>query len=315
MKIEMRKFESLIENLNEEEFKNTLLEFQGKEIDEMNGRVENFDFKNIGNYRDDSVENYLRKLSSIKSIDDSEFMRLLEEVEKGEDHHREQLMEGMLKSVAKIALKYSKVGSSYAELVQDGLMGVVDAIKNYTPTTSMSFIEYAEYWIKYRMVKSNKAGILELKESIITYLQYLKVELYQKTLNENQKTSILDEKDLEKTLGITLEEFEKLERMNNYGILIKEEDKEKLRGYTTIIDIDFELKKLEKIMTVSNLANKFTNEDIKILDLYYGLSEKRKYFEDIAKVLGLKSEEVKARIDKLMIKLKYNGKRVWIDEN
>ena len=68
-------------------------------------------------------------------------------------------------------------------------------------------------------------------------------------------------------------------------------------------------------MAVSNLANKFAVTEIEILDLYYGLSGKRKYFEEIGEILDMEPSNVKVEIEKLMIKLKYNGKKEWIDEN
>ena len=37
--------------------------------------------------------------------------------------------------------------------------------------------------------------------------------------------------------------------------------------------------------------------------------------EEIGKIVDIEPSKVKLKIDKLMIKLKYNGKKEWIDEN
>jgi len=314
--IDMRSFELMAETSTVDEFKSLILNLEGKKIDEINGRVEKFDFENIGNFYEETVENYLRELSSIKPIKKEKISELIKDIKGGDFSSREILMEGSLKSVAKIALYYSKVGTSYIELAQDGLLGIVDAIENYDLECSMEFSEYMEFWIKYHMIQSNKFVVEELKSPIITYLKNMKIEIYKSENKiENSEMKETNEQEIKRVLNMDMEEFENLQKINDYGFLMKEEDKEEAEVYKSIAEVNIELEKLEKLMSVSNLANKFTETDIKILDMYYGFSGKRKYFEEIGEKLDMKPSDVKVEIEKLMIKLKYNGKKEWIDEN
>ena len=314
--IDMRSFELMAETSTTDEFKSLILNLEGKKIDEINGRIEKFDFRNIGNFYEDTVENYLRELSSIKSIKKEKISELIKNIKAEDLSSREVLMEGSLKLVAKTALYYSKVGASYIELVQDGLMGIIKAIENYDLDCPIEFSEYMEFWIKYEMIQSNKSVVEELKSPIIAYFKNMKVEVYK---SENKGTTSdmkeVNAEEIKKVLNMDIEEFENLQKINDYGFLIKKEDKEEAEIYRSIPEIDIRLAKVEKLMSVSNLANKFTVTEIKILDLYYGLSGKRKYFEDIGKILDMEPSKVKAEIEKLMIKLKYNGKKEWIDED
>ncbi|MEI6856778.1 sigma-70 family RNA polymerase sigma factor [Psychrilyobacter sp.] len=314
--IDMRSFELMAETSSTDEFKSLILNLEGKKIDEIGGRVEKFDIKNIGSFYENTVENYLRELSSIKSIKKEKMSELIKDIKDGDVSSREILMEGSLKLVAKIALYYSKAGTSYVEVVQDGLMGIVKAIDNYDLDYSMDFSEYMEFWIKYEVIQSNKLVIEELKSPVIAYFKNMKVEVYK---SENKITDLeIDESEaakIKRVLNMGMEEFENLQKINDYGFLIKEEDREEAKVYKSIAEVDMELVKVEKLMSVSNLANKFTSAEIKILDLYYGLSGKRKYFEEIGEILDMDPSKVKAEIEKLMIKLKCNGKKAWIDEN
>jgi RNA polymerase sigma factor (sigma-70 family) len=314
--IDMRSFELMAETSTSDEFKDLILNLEGKKIDETDGRVEKFDHRNMGNFYENTVENYLRELSSVKSIKKEKILELLKNIKGGDISSREILMEGSLKLVAKTALNYSKVGTSYIELVQDGLMGIVKAIDNYDLDYSMDFSEYMEFWIKYEMIQSNKLVVEELKSPVIAYFKNMKVEVYK---SENKiidfETEEVDELEVKRVLNMDMEEFENLQKINSYGFLIKKEESEEAEVYKSIAEIDMELAKIEKLMSVSNLANKFTSIEIKILDLYYGLSGKRKYFEEIGEILDTQPSKVKAEVEKLMIKLKYNGKREWIDEN
>ncbi|MGB6129775.1 MAG: sigma-70 family RNA polymerase sigma factor [Psychrilyobacter sp.] len=314
--IDMRSFELIAETSTVDEFKSLILNLKGKKIDETNGRVEKFDFKNIGNFYEDTVENYLRELSSIKPIKKEKISELIKDIKAEDLSSREILMEGSLKLVAKTALYYSKVGASYIELVQDGLIGIVKAIENYDLDCPIEFLEYMEFWIKYEMIQSNKLVVEELKSPIIAYFKNMKVEVY-KSENKGVSSDMKETnaEDIKKVLNMDIEEFENLQKINDYGFLIKKEDKEEAEVYRSIPEIDIRLAKVEKLMSVSNLANKFTVTEIKILDLFYGLSGKRKYFEEIGEILDMKPSKVKAEVEKLMIKLKYNGKKEWIDEN
>jgi RNA polymerase primary sigma factor len=310
--IDMKSFENMVETSTKGEFNDIILTLKDKKIDESHGRVERFDMKNIGNFYENTVENYLKELSSVKPLKEDEILELLKKIKDGDSDSREILIEGLLKLVAKIALRYAKVGASYIELVQEGLMGIVTAIENYKFDFNMKFTEYLEFWIKYAMIQSNKKVVDELKSPVVTYFKHLKVEVYS---NNNKEVEEFDKEDIKKVLNMELEEFENLKKISEYGFLIKEEDKEQLEEYKSIAEIDKELEKIERLMLVSNLANKFTNEEIKMLDMYYGLSGKRKFFEDIGKVMDMDANKVKTEIDKLMVKLKYNGKREWINEN
>jgi len=315
-KIDMRSFELMVENSTINEFKDIILNLEGKKIDEINGRVEKFNMKNIGSFYENTVENYLRELSSIKTLKKEEILDLIKGIKDGNTSSREILMEKSLKLVAKIALYYSKTGTSYLELVQEGIMGIVKAVDNYDLDCPMDFLEYMEFWIKYEMIQSNKLVVEELKSPIMTYLKNMKVEIYKsKNKINNLEINESEIENIKKVLNMDIEEFENLQKINDYGFLIKEEDKEDAKVYNSIVEVDIELKRIEKIMSVSNLANKFTVKEIEILDLYYGISGKRQYFEEIGKILDIEPSKVKLKIDKLMIKLKYNGKKEWIDEN
>ncbi|OQY42415.1 MAG: hypothetical protein B6227_02120 [Fusobacteriia bacterium 4572_74] len=144
----------------------------------------------------------------------------------------------------------------------------------------------------------------------------MKVEIYKSKNNIiGSEMEEVNAEEIKRVLNMDIEEFENLQKINNYGFLIKKEDREEAKVYRSIVEVDIELAKVEKLMSVSNLANKFTVIEIKMLDLYYGLSGKRKYFEEIGEILDMEPSKVKTEIEKLMIKLKYNGKKEWIDED
>lgn len=310
VQITMKEFEKAVEILSVEEFQNKIKLGVFSNIEELEGRVANFDKNNMGTFYESTVETYLKEISSTKALNSEKLGVLLKKVKSGDEFAREELLEGILKSVARIALIYNKLGSSYVDLVQDGIIGVITAVEYYDEKLDIDPLEFLELWCKYQMIQSNKISIEELKLAIITYLKNEKVEMY-KAVNKDE----FDKEQMEKELGITYDEYETLQRIDNYGFIIGKDDRKSLEGNKTIEEVDREIARIEKTMVVSNVVNKFGKEEIKIIEMFYGLTGKRKYYSDIATELDKKVEQVEEQLKSIMTKLKYNGKREWIDEN
>ncbi|MCK5779795.1 MAG: hypothetical protein KAH04_02185 [Psychrilyobacter sp.] len=308
--ITMKEFEEISEILNIEGFKNKVALKKILNIDELEGRVTNFDQENMGTFHETTVETYLKEISSTKAIKSERVGELLKEIKLGDEFAREELLEGILKSIARIALIYNKLGVSYMDLVQDGLIGVINGINFYDEKLNIDPLIYLELWCKYQIIQSTKTSMEELKLAIITYLKNEKVEIY-----KARNSGVFDEKDMEEKLGITLEEYKNLQKIDGYGFIIGETDKESLEGNKTIEEVDKEIARIEKTMLVSNIVNKFSKEEIKIIEMFYGLSGKRKYHGEIAIEFDKDIELVEEQFKNIMIKLKYNGSREWINEN
>ncbi len=53
-----------------------------------------------------------------------------------------------MKMVKAIAAQYAKYGASFDDLVQEGLIGYMEALKRFDPTKGAELTTYAPYWIK-----------------------------------------------------------------------------------------------------------------------------------------------------------------------
>ncbi len=90
--------------------------------------------------------------------------------EKGDKSAGERLVTSNLRLVVKIAFQYHRQWSNALDLIQEGNMGLVQALKRYDPYRGIRFSSYAQYWIRamilrflmdnYRMVRlgSTRAG-------------------------------------------------------------------------------------------------------------------------------------------------------------
>ncbi|MFK8137647.1 MAG: RNA polymerase factor sigma-32 [Bdellovibrionales bacterium] len=68
--------------------------------------------------------------------------------ETGDAKAAEKLITSNLRFVIKIAAEYSKVGSKMIDLVQEGNVGLMHAVKEYNPYKGVRLISYAVWWIR-----------------------------------------------------------------------------------------------------------------------------------------------------------------------
>lgn len=68
--------------------------------------------------------------------------------EHGDPKDAETLVTSNLRFVVKVAAEYSKFGSKLIDLVQEGNMGLMHAVREYNPYKGVKLITYAVWWIR-----------------------------------------------------------------------------------------------------------------------------------------------------------------------
>ena len=92
---------------------------------------------------------YLREINSIPCLSkEEEFMLAKNYLEKNDLEAAHRLVTSHLKLVAKIAMKYKNYGLPISELVSEGNLGLMQAVKKYDPDLGYRLSTYAMWWIK-----------------------------------------------------------------------------------------------------------------------------------------------------------------------
>ncbi len=98
---------------------------------------------------------YLREIGSYKvlSRDESEQLAIRYQ-QNGDEEAGRELILANLRLVVKIALGYQKYwANNFIDLVQEGNIGLVRAVKKFDPYRGIKFSYYASYWIKAHILK------------------------------------------------------------------------------------------------------------------------------------------------------------------
>ncbi|HEB72856.1 MAG TPA: RNA polymerase sigma factor RpoD/SigA [Nitrospirae bacterium] len=98
-----------------------------------------------------SLSVYLREIGHFDPLSKSEEMAL---ARAGDDKALQELVKHNLKYVVKVAGRYKGMGLSFADLINEGNVGMIMAAQRYREDKGVKFITYAVWWIRQSIIKA-----------------------------------------------------------------------------------------------------------------------------------------------------------------
>jgi len=128
----------------EEEFKTTTKEKTSKRKSKSSGAVVSYD----------PLKAYLAEISQYPKLSREEERDLaISYLEKGDLNAAYKLTVANLWLVVAIARRYQRAARSLLDLIQEGNIGLMEAVKNFDPYKEVRFPSYATWWIKAYIVR------------------------------------------------------------------------------------------------------------------------------------------------------------------
>lgn len=104
--------------------------------------------------RYDPVRHYLLEISKYQPLTSGEEQRLARLYRDSQDREAaRRLVTSNLKLVVKIAFLYNKVYSNLMDLIQEGNLGLLQAVRKFDPDRGTRLPTYASWWIKAYIIK------------------------------------------------------------------------------------------------------------------------------------------------------------------
>ena len=99
-----------------------------------------------------SLESYFQSVNKIPMLSAEEERSLAERYsEEGDLEAARQLVMSHLRFVVKVARGYSGYGLPQADLIQEGSIGLMKAVKRFDPTVGVRLVSFAVHWIRAEM--------------------------------------------------------------------------------------------------------------------------------------------------------------------
>ena len=97
----------------------------------------------------DSVNEYFKHLGQItRDIPREEMSSLWKKVKKGDKEAKNKMMEMNLRLVIPTAKRFLRPGMALMDLIEEGNLGLLQAIEKFQPEKGYRFSTYAIYWIE-----------------------------------------------------------------------------------------------------------------------------------------------------------------------
>lgn len=166
----------------------------------------------------DPLNAYLQEISRYPVLTREEEFELAERVYKYKDKEAAQkLIISNLRLVVKIALEYYSAYQNILDLIQEGNVGLLHAVKKYNPYRGTKFSTYASFWIRAYILKF----LMESWSLVKVGTTQTERKLFYKLNKERQRLEALGifpaPKLLASTLEVKEEEIEDMEKRLSRG--------------------------------------------------------------------------------------------------
>ncbi|MFC2074766.1 RNA polymerase sigma factor RpoD/SigA [Bdellovibrionota bacterium] len=262
-----------------------------------------------------TFEQYLQHVSQFPLLSpEEEYELALKAWEDKDVEAAQKLVTGNLRFVIKIANEYRNYGFRIMDLIQEGNIGLMRAVKTFNPYKNVKLITYAVWWIRsflHAFIQRNwsmvKMGTTQAQRKLFYKLQQEKNELEQLGMDPTVKL-------LSTRLGVKESEVEEMQkRLSGRDLSLdtpigEEKDVTHLdRVKTGEPGSDEQLSERQQREMFLSALNEF-KKDLKEKDLYIlenrMISESPQTLEAIGKHFGITKERVRQLEEKIKKNLK-----------
>ena len=260
--------------------------------------------KNLGiPINQEEIQHYLKDIRRIKVMTPDREKELAVKMKSDDTPKRErekiesELLVGNLRFVITVAKQYQNQGLDLSDLIAEGNLGLMKAIKNFDWHKDLRFISYAVWWVKQSIIQSlnDNARTIRLPVNVVQDLHKAKKEI------------AITGKELEL-------KFSSLPSMIDLDMTINDEG-------DTLVDIianpnalapdaGFNTKDMLKNKLIS-LLNVLDEREKVIIEDYFGLSGTPRTLEDIGGDFGLTKERVRQIKERALRRLRNESSELF----
>ena len=267
------------------------------------------------NGRLDSVGLFFRDIAVYKVMTPDEERELFARVAMGDRDAYEQAIQCNLKLVIHVAKKYLNRGMELPDMIQEGSLGLMKAVKNFSLDKKCKFSTYAYWWIRQAITRAIADTAHTIRIPVHVTEKVNRYKAVEKALELKLDRSPTDA-ELQEALGWDKNTWDNVQKVlpiitpTSLDMSVGEED-----GDSTLVDFipDTTIKSQWDEVSEKILAEKLdemmnavlTDRENKVLRLRYGMNPENYTYtlEEVGKMFGLTRERIRQIEGKAIRKL------------
>lgn len=259
----------------------------------------------------DSIRLYLRDIKKLPLLTADEEMKLAMRVKRGDKEARAKMIQSNLRFVISIAKRYSNLGVSMMDLIEEGNMGLMKAVGKFNPKRGYRFSTYAAWWIRQYISRAiaNQGKTVRMPVYIIELLMRFKktTEHLTNSLKRKPRSS-----EIAKRMKIPIKRVKQLNKMvsgiSSLNAPVGDEGSTEFLDLIEDVNMTSAVDELSNFLTqerIKGLLEKMSKREKKILTLRFGLKDGVPHtLRDTAKNFGITRERVRQIESVAMKKMK-----------
>ncbi|MFQ6070588.1 MAG: RNA polymerase sigma factor RpoD/SigA [Candidatus Aminicenantales bacterium] len=256
-----------------------------------------------------NLKRYLNQIYRFPVLSEEEEKRLGRLIKQGNREALKKLIEANLKFVVSYAKKYSGMGLSLLDLINEGNIGLIEAAKRFDPERNVRFISYAVWWIRQAIIHAltTYSRIYNIPQKLSDRISLMKrkaEELRMKLGREPTRGEIAE------CMGLTPEDVEDLLLIQKEKVSLSDKlYEEDIEVEDTIEDalapsVEYQIIKASIQQQIREILEELDEKEALVLKLRFGLDDGKPHtLQEIGDKLNLSRERIRQIEKKAMKKL------------
>ncbi len=265
---------------------------------------------------DEPIKMYLREIGQIPLLNGEEEIDLSKRASEGDPRAVKKLVESNLRLVVSIAKKHTKRGLKLMDLIQEGNIGLMKAVKKFEYKKGFKFSTYAHWWIRQSITRAiaDQGRTIRIPVHMVETMNKLKKEA-RAYVQKNGKEPTPDE--LSNILGISIEKVKSILEINNEPVSLEtpigSEEESELKDFVedNKAENPFEVTNKNIIKEqISRILGTLSEREEKVLKLRYGLEDGcTRTLEEVGQLFLVTRERIRQIEVKALRKLRHPSRK------